>query len=65
VTELLTRRQLEVVAVVVRSGSSKVAAAELQLSSRTVDGHLARARARARVETTTQLVDELHRRGEL
>jgi DNA-binding CsgD family transcriptional regulator len=65
VAELLTRRQLEIVQVYVRAGGLKPAAVELQLSRRTVEKTLARARNRAKVDTTPQLVQELSRRGEL
>jgi len=63
--ELLTRRELEVVRVYLSTGSVQLVAGELRVSTRTVESHLARARSRAQVQTTSQLVDELHRRGEL
>lgn len=63
--ELLTRRQLEVVQTYVRAGSMKVAALELGVAQRTIEETMGRARARAQVQTTAQLVRHLARRGEL
>jgi DNA-binding CsgD family transcriptional regulator len=53
----LTDRELEVLRAYVRAGSAKVAAHELGLSPHTVKAHLARARERAGVDATVQLVD--------
>lgn len=50
---------------VVDAGSVKVAAYQLGVHVRTVEGALERARTRAGVDTSLQLVRELARRGEL
>jgi len=63
--ELLTRRELEVVRTYLDTGTVKGAAHALGLAQGTVDAHLGRARHRAQVGTTAQLVRELARRGEL
>jgi DNA-binding CsgD family transcriptional regulator len=58
----LTERELEVLRAYVRAGSTKAAAYELGLSQHTVKAHLARARERAGVDATVQLVDLVARR---
>jgi len=63
--ELLTRRQLEVVRAYVDAGGMKRAAHALGIQPATVSATLERARDRAGVTSTGQLVRELTRRGEL
>jgi DNA-binding NarL/FixJ family response regulator len=63
--DLLTRRQLEVVRVYVEAGGAKPAAHALGVRPGTVRAMLSSARTRAGVDTTSQLVRELSRRGEL
>jgi DNA-binding CsgD family transcriptional regulator len=61
----LTRRELQVVAVYARTGSTKLTAAQLGLAPGTVAVHLANARKRKGVDTTVQLVVQVIRQGEL
>jgi DNA-binding CsgD family transcriptional regulator len=65
VTSVLTRRQLEVLRVYVDTGGAKSAARVLGVQPATVRATLERARLRADVDTTSQLVRDLSRRGEL
>jgi DNA-binding CsgD family transcriptional regulator len=60
----LTARELEVLRAYVRAGSTKVAAHELGVTTHTVKATLARARERAGVAATVQLVDLVARKGE-
>lgn len=63
--ELLTRRQLEVVRAYVDTGGAKGAAHSLGIATATVVTTLERARGRAGVATTSQLLRELAKRGDL
>jgi len=63
--EHLTVRQLTIVRAYLEEGSTKGAARQLGLQPTTVSTTLARARAVERVDTTSQLVRILVRRGEL
>jgi DNA-binding CsgD family transcriptional regulator len=63
--DLLTRRQLEVVRAYVNSGGAKSAAKALGITPSSVVTTLERARSRADVDTTSQLLRELTKRGEL
>jgi DNA-binding CsgD family transcriptional regulator len=56
ILRVLTPREVEVVRVYARTGSAKLVAHELGVSPATVKSHLARARERAGVESSVQLV---------
>jgi DNA-binding CsgD family transcriptional regulator len=61
----LTRRQLEVVRVYVDAGGAKGAAYQLGVTPATIRATLQRARTVEGVATTSQLVAQLSKRGEL